>query len=294
MKSVERGLPKDFDKSFTVFEEIGTFFPFPYHYHSEYELVLVLKSTGRRLVGDHIGYFSPDDLVFMGSHLPHIWINDPTFLKDQAGYPAEAIVIHFNDDFLGKSFFEIPEMEAFKNFLSKSNRGMVIKGKTRETINTLMKGMPGMNGLERLSALLSIFNILSQTSEYEQLASPGFIQSMDLNVSNRFSKITSYIIQNFDKDISLPEVASVANMAVTTFCNFFKEHYRVTFVEYLNSVRIGHACKLLTEEDQNIIEISYKSGFKNLANFNRQFKKHKDMTPTKYRKTVNMSEEGVR
>lgn len=290
MKSIELGFPLEFDKSFVVFEEIGKFFPCPWHYHSEYELVLVLKSTGRRMVGDHIGYFNEGDLVFMGSLLPHVWKNDPVFTKGQADCLAEAIVIHFKDTFLGEKFFEIPEMEAFKGFLKKSNHGMVIKGKAKENINALMKRMPGMNGLQRLSTLISIFDILSGTTEYDLLASPGFVKNIHLQGSDRFNKINEYIMQNFDQEIALPEVASVANMAVTTFCNFFKEHYRVTFVEYLNTVRIGHACKLLAEKNQNIVEISYECGFNNLANFNRQFKKYKGMTPTHYRKTVNMYE----
>ncbi|HQS53299.1 MAG TPA: AraC family transcriptional regulator, partial [Daejeonella sp.] len=90
-------------------------------------------------------------------------------------------------------------------------------------------------------------------------------------------------------DITLNEVASVANMAVSTFCNYFKEHYRVTFVEYLNKVRVGHACKLLAELDENVVEIAYKCGFNNLANFNRQFRKIKNMTPSEYRRTSNVN-----
>ena len=75
-----------------------------------------------------------------------------------------------------------------------------------------------------------------------------------------FDKIKEYILNNFDKDISLPEMAAMANMAVTTFCNFFKEQYRITFVEYLNSVRIGHACKLLSVNDQNIVDVAFECG----------------------------------
>jgi AraC-like DNA-binding protein len=75
-------------------------------------------------------------------------------------------------------------------------------------------------------------------------------------------------------------------MAVTTFCNFFKEHYKVTFVDYLNIVKIGHACKLLSEKDVSIVEAAYKSGYNNLANFNRQFKKLKNLTPTEYRRKL--------
>lgn len=287
MKAIEQRLPQEYDKSFIVFRETGQFFPCPWHYHPEYELVLITGSTGRRMVGDHIGYFDKGDLVFMGPALPHVWMNDPEYFNGTASEQADGIVIQFVEKFLGEKFLQIPEMEGFKKFLELSGRGMVIKGKSRNRITALMKDMMGMSGLQRLSALFAIFDILSVTTEFELLASPGFVQQTRLQCSDRFSKITEYIMLNFDNDITLPEVASVSNMAVTTFCNFFKEQYRVTFVEYLNTVRIGYACKLLAEKNVNIVEAAYASGFKNLANFNRQFRKFKNMTPTEYRKTIN-------
>lgn len=93
-------------------------------------------------------------------------------------------------------------------------------------------------------------------------------------------------MRNFDRDIGLNEVAAVANMAITTFCNFFREHYRATFMEYVTEIRIGHVCKLLSDPAKNIVEAAYESGFNNLANFNRQFKKLKGMTPSEYRKLL--------
>jgi AraC-like DNA-binding protein len=289
MKAIETHLPKDIDKSFVVFREVGQFFPAPWHYHPHYEFVLVLKSTGRRMVGDHIGYFEDDDLVFMGSLLPHVWVNDTQYLNGEADHQADALVLHFTEDFLGTDFMKIPEIEKFRKVLKLSERGLVIKGEARDKINELIKKMPEANGLQRLATLLLIFDIMSSTHEYEFLASPKFIQNFHYDSSDRFKKITSYIMQNFDRDISLPEIASEASMGVTAFCNFFKEQFRVTFVEYLNTVRIGHACKLLSMNDRNIVEVAYECGFNNLANFNRQFKKFKNMTPSEYRKTLELN-----
>ncbi|MGI8637362.1 MAG: helix-turn-helix domain-containing protein, partial [Segetibacter sp.] len=153
-------------------------------------------------------------------------------------------------------------------------------------ITQLMEQMLVMNGLQRLSSLLSIFDILAHTTEYELLASPVFIQDTHFKSSDHFRKINEYIMHNFHRDISLCEIASVANMAITTFCNFFKSHYRVTFVEYLNLVKIGHACKLLSQNELNIVEVAYESGYNNLANFNKQFKNLKQMTPSEYRRTL--------
>ena len=286
MKAVEYRLPKDFDKSFIVFQETGRSFPCPWHFHPEYEFVLVTKSTGRRMVGDHIGYFEADDLVFMGSMLPHVWVNDPIYANGQADHLADAIVVHFVDGFLGDGFLTIPEMEGFRRVLKMSERGMALKGQTRQKINALLKKMPPMNGMQRLSALLTIFDIMASTTEYDLLASPKFVQNFQYDTSDRFRRITGYIMQNFDRDISLPEIAAEASMGVTAFCNFFKEQFRVTFVEYLNTVRIGHACRLLAENDRNVAEIAYECGFNNLANFNRQFRKFKAMTPTCYRQML--------
>jgi len=240
------------------------------------------------MVGDHIGMFDEGDLVFMGPFLPHVWVNDPEFIQGRAPYASDAIVIQFVDTFLGKPFMEIPEMESFTTFLKLSNRGIEIKGQARETITRIMTQMLTMNGMQRLSALLSIFDILTRNTQYELLANPGFTQNTTLKSSDHFRRINEHIMQNFQDEISLSEMASIANMGITTFCNFFKEHYRVTFVEYLNTIRVGHACKLLSEKDLNVVEVAYECGFNNLANFNRQFKKFKQMTPSEYRKVLNI------
>jgi AraC-like DNA-binding protein len=286
MEYIELNLPQEPDKSFVVFKEIGKFFPCPWHYHPEFELVSVIKSTGRRMVGDNIGYFKEGDLVLLGSLLPHLWVNDVKFINGKANSLAEAIVVHFKENFLGEQLFKIPEMESFNNFLKMSNRGIVIKGDAKVKINSIMKKMPALNGLERLSSLFSIFNILSGTVEYELLASPGFVKNINLNASDRLNKVIDYIMRNFDQDITLPKAASNANMSLTSFCNFFKGNYRLTFVEYLNTVRVGHACKLLFEKDRNIVEVAYECGYNSLANFNKQFKKYKQMTPTEYRRVL--------
>ncbi len=226
----------------------------------------------------------------MGPKIPHVWINDDKYTKGLADTNADAIVIHFLDDFLGESFFQLPEMEHIKNFLDLSHHGIVINGKAKEKIGKMMKDMLEMNGIQRLASLIQIFDTLASNTAYELLASPGFVQDSHLRCSDRFSKVTEYILRNFNNEITLPEIAAVANMAVTTFCNFFKEQYRVTFIEYLNKVRIGYACKLLHEHKQNIVEIAYECGFNNLANFNRQFKKLKHMTPRDYRRALEMGD----
>lgn len=290
MKPIEMRFKRDFDKSFVVFRENRPFFPCPWHYHPEYELVLITKSSGKRMVGDHIGYFEEGDLVCIGPKLPHVWVNDEIYLNGQADSLADAVVIHFVDDFLGEGFFNIPEMDSFVKFLALTKRGVAVRGKAREKIGKMMQEMLTMNGMQRLATLMSIFSTLSELTEYELLASPNFVQNNHLKCSDRFGQVREYIMRNFNRDITLPEIAAIANMAVTTFCNFFKEQYRITFIEFLTTVRVGHACKLLAENSSNVAQIAYECGFNNLANFNRQFKKIKNMTPSEYKRMLNLGD----
>lgn len=286
MDPVEFRLPKDINSSFIVFREYGSYFPCPWHYHPEYEIVLITKSTGRRMVGDHIGYFEPGDLVFIGSWVPHLSLNDEEYMQEGSSLEADATVIHFKKDFLGKKLLKAPEFEAFNKVLKLSKRGLAIHGETREKISKIMLSMHELDGLTRLAALFQIFHILSSSKEYEILTSPHFMENYQLNSTKKFETITNYILKNIDKEIKLNEVANIANMSVSSFCSFFKKQFRVTFTEYINEVRVGHACKLLSSEEHNVTEIAYKSGYNSLAYFNRQFKKVKNMTPTEYRSKI--------
>lgn len=293
MKPVLQRLAQDPDKSFVVYHEKEPFFSCPWHYHPEYQLVLVTKSSGERIVGDHIGYFKEGDLVFIGTQLPHVYDNDPIYSENISGLYAEAIVIQFHPDFLGNELFKAPEFQTFLRFLENSNQGMEITGATSLRIAGIMKAMPGMDGLQRLVSLFSIFSLLSESSDYKLLASAGFMRNFDISASTRVKKVTEYVMRNFRSDITLEMIAGVASMTPTNFCAFFKKYYRQTFVGYLHDIRVGYACKLLGELDKNISEIAYASGFKNMSNFNRQFKKIKGVSPAEYRQSLSRKVQAV-
>ena len=87
---------------------------------------------------------------------------------------------------------------------------------------------------------------------------------------------------NYNTNIKLEKVAEIANMSATAFCRYFKSRTRLTLSEFIMLLRIGHACSLLTETDMSISEIAFMCGYNNLSNFNRQFRKVKDITPGEY------------
>ena len=286
MKLILQRLVQDPDKSFIFFHEKEPFFSSPWHYHPEFELLLILKSSGKCTIGDHTEDFREGDLFFIGKELPHVFDNDPRYRTGKKGLHAEGIVIQFLPDLLGKDFLQAPEFKSFLKILENSARGLKMSGIAKELISDKMRRMLSMNGLQRLTMLLSIFDILSKTTEYKLLAKANYVHSLDPPSLERFIKITNYIMKNFTDEIPLSAIAEVANITPTNFCTYFKQFYRQTFVEYLNNIRIGHACKLFGKYDKNISEIAFESGFKNISNFNRQFKKYKGLSPAKYRQSL--------
>jgi AraC-like DNA-binding protein len=286
MKLIIERLNKDAKSSFVLQKDVYSHYPTPWHHHPEYELVLVLKSSGDKIIGDNMSSFTDGDLAFLGPNLPHVYRNSKVYYEEDSDLTAEAIVIHFNLDFLGSGFFSIPEMETIDKFLKESLLGFSIQGNTKRLIAQKMNDMLEMNGPSRIIELLSILNKLAETKEKIKLASPGFIQNFKTSGSEQITEVCDFIMKNFTSDLTLSQVAEIANMTPNVFCNFFKQRTRKTFVNFLNEVRIGYACKLLSGEQYNISEICYLSGFHNLSNFNRQFMKIVHKTPLKYKKDI--------
>jgi AraC-like DNA-binding protein len=285
MKLENLRLSKEPDKSFIIHHEIKSFSH--WHHHPEYELVLILKGKGKRMIGDNIDRFKPNDLVLVGSYLPHAWLCDREYNEHPDGFKGEAIVIQFLHDFLGSQFFEIPENNHLKLLLSESSRGLKFTGKTRQKIASFMTESYTLDGIDRLYTLFSIFKILSKSKEYVMLSGPGFMKPYHKEGNEPMQKAIEYIFLNFHKKVTMKEMLNITNMSNTAFCIAFKRINRMTFKEYLLNTRIGYSCKLITNGSLTISQIANNCGFENLSNFNRQFKKLKGITPSIFKQNYN-------
>ncbi len=117
------------------------------------------------------------------------------------------------------------------------------------------------------------------------LSSEGFTKLNNQFQVEKINKVYDYTLSNFTSQITIEDVASVANMNPASFCRFFKQVMHKTFIHFLTEVRMGYACKLLIDKDDfTIASVCYESGFKNLSNFNRQFKEYTGKTPSEYKR----------
>lgn len=272
-------------KSFIYFKENEPFTH--WHQHPEYELCLITKGKGKRMVGDNIDRFKNNDLILIGSYTPHECLCDPNYFDSENGFRGEGIVIQFVYNFLGDSFFKIPENSALNKFILESTRGYVFYGEAKKKIISIMLKMQEMNDSDKFYTLFSIFKVFASTKEFKLLSSPGFSEPFWFDESGPMQKALKYILQNFQHNIIVGDLLKITNMSNTAFYAAFKKTYRMTFKDYLLKIRIGYACKLISGEGQNISGIAYESGFGNISNFNRQFKKIKGFTPSQYQEKVN-------
>ena len=274
------------NSSFNFFAQDAAFFATPWHYHPEYEIVLVLESTGKKFVGSNISNFKPGDLCMMGAYLPHYYRNDEQYYAKDASIRARSLVIHFLEDFMGGNFFDLPECQAIKNLLERSKLGLNFGPETVKKVATKIKGLQFLTGINRLLELISVLAILSDSEDMQELTTNSMSLQNEVD-SARINGVLSFIVQNYQQEIHLSEVAKLANMSESAFSRYFKKRTRRTFSQFIAEIRIEHACKLLVQDKMSISAVALESGFNNLSNFNRQFKLLKKTTPLAYRSTFN-------
>lgn len=256
-----------------------------WHFHPEFQITLVLKSAGYRLVGDNISPLESGDLVLVGSNLPHVWQQD-----EGCGRTAvHAIVVRFLDTLLGRDFLEIPEAAAVKRLLRRAARGLRVTGRTRDAVAERLQRLTVAKGLNRVAELLGVLETLAQSCDLQPIASAGFVPSLSSEDQGRMARVTAHIHARLTGTIDRATVARAAHLSEGAFSRFFKLRTGKTLPEYVNELRVGRACRLLAEEDRKVTDVALDCGFKNLANFNRRFRKITRMTPRDYRRQLQRS-----
>ncbi|GGW28303.1 AraC family transcriptional regulator [Arenibacter certesii] len=276
--------------SFTVTINNFSHFLKVWHYHPELELVYIIKSTGTRFIGDGIEKFEEGELVLLGENLPHMWLNDEVYFGEDSNLTAEAIAIHFKEDFLGEEFLKAIEMKSISQLVKRARQGIKFTNIDNGVL-TKIKELVNMDPFHKIMGLLEILHLLSTHEEYQLLSSPGFLNSFNKTDNKSLDEIYEYIFKNFNQPIGSKDVAEVARMNPSAFSRFFKRVHRKTFTRYLNEIRIGYACKLLIENRDNITPVCYDSGFNNISNFNRHFKSIMGMSPSEYVKLHTQKQE---
>jgi len=288
MKAKFIELPSVLKKSVIVKEVDQPFLTYPLHYHHLCELVYIVESSGKRIIGDNVGTFSDGDLILMGPNLPHIWNNDTQYFNEEGVKRARAIVVYFHPDFLLQLTDDETTVAPLRKLIEDAIRGICFSGQVKTSTINIIKGLSKKEGLPRIIDVLRIIDQLSSIKNLEYLASERYQPYANKDHIKRINEVYLFLMNNYIKNISVSDVAAVANLTPNAFCRFFKKHAQKTFSRFINELRIGHACNLLAETDLSISEVCYESGYQNLTNFNKFFKLIMKKSAGQYRKEIHL------
>ena len=276
--------PKTEKESLLVQEDRLPHFYDKLHYHPEVQLTFIEEGSGTRFVGDGIDRFYAGDVTVYGSNLPHVLHADPAFYEDGAEQWCEGTSLYFRPESFGPAFMKLPELKTIHDFMERSSRGVSFQGDSRRRFGGRIKRIAKLQGFKRLHALLDLLYEMAQSEEYSYLSRLSFAHERKDTDHRKINDVFEYVMQHFNEDIRLQQIADVAHMSETAFCRYFKQRTRMTFSRFLNEVRVGHACRLLMEGGLQVTEICYRCGFNNVSNFNRQFKLITGYTPSTYKR----------
>ena len=248
-----------------------------WHYHPEVELVYINSGVGKRQVGTHLSNYQDGDLILIGSYLPHTGFTKG-FEENQ-----KEIVIQFKPDIFENAFQNFEELKIINQLLELSKKGIVFSGSIKEDIGLRMEGLQYESQLDAFLTFVKILYDLVKEKNRKILNAEGYAFISSPSDNKRLKTIFNYIRDHFMEPIALEDISTQVFMTPQSFCRFFKKSTNKTFTAFLNEYRINHATKLLSETDDDIKSICYESGFNNLSNFFRNFRRITQLTPNAYR-----------
>ncbi len=283
MKVLQFTIPVPHDKTVIVQkDELPYFYP-DLHRHEEIQLVWIQQGEGTLVAENNMHSFRGGEIFWLGGNLPHVFKSDPTYFSADNGKKVETLSIFFNAKGPLDSFFELPEIKNVKNFLQNRQTGFKVPPQAITEVSAKMLRIQRSTGVDQLVHFIEMLKQLSAMPELIPLSSCKQPASYSEHEGIRIGTIYNFIMQQYDKPITLDDVSKQAHMTPQAFCRYFKKHTLHTFVSFLNEVRINEACKKLTDGNyDSIATVAYNCGFNSITNFNRVFKSVTHKSPSEY------------
>ena len=267
------------DDLFVIMNHPNAKFDYPIHCHPEYEINLVMKTSGTRVVGDYEEAFSDLDIVMTGPYVPHVWKSD--LLTNHV------ITIQFSSDLLSFQMINKRLFMPIRQLLVDSTQGLQFYGSEAERIRDEIMELTRIQGFQTATKFLTLLNFMAAAPRRKLVSNMYESENLvNSSKSRRITKACKYIEENISQKISLAEVAALVNMSESAFSHFFKKKTGISFITYVNNLRVAKACDLLASTSLSASEICYDCGFNNKSNFIRIFTKRKNMTPVEYRNHI--------
>lgn len=241
------------------------------HLHKEIEMVYVLRGCVEVMVEERIFEVREGEMLCICASVLHQYLTKR---------PSTDIAkIKFMKEWLLPPFFHADEKEAYQQLYSqvfKTRADPFIQGLIRAMLES---GLPKYNEYFCFGKLVELTACL--------LAHPERVsERMSIAMENlRYMEAAlQYMQDNCYGKLSLSMLADHLGLTESYCSKYIKKNTGITFVEYLNAMRVNNAQRLLIYTDRNVTEIVEQTGFASVQTFNRVFKAQTGQSPSEYRK----------
>lgn len=262
------------DNDCLAFKTVTPKFQSFWHTHQEFEIVYIESGHGRLQYGKQHQYYQAGDIFLLGPWVPHEF-------RESSQYHVSVSLL-FNQNFIMPGFLDCDMTKGIKSFLNKTTFGILFREKIASGETNMIQDILNRSGLDRAIMLLSLLNKLS-ISQHDNLLTHHAHQQVRLKAFAKTQDILSFINQNFNKKLTVSEVAENFYMSTSHFSRFFQSQTNTTFSQHITNLRIEKACHMLLHTELPITQISQEIGFDSISSFNRAFSKQVNLTPSKYR-----------
>ena len=256
-------------------------FTYPIHNHEVFELNFVEHASGvRRIVGDSNEVIGDYDLVLITSpDLEHVWEQNTCVSDD-----IREITVQFYLDMSDDGFLSRNPFYSLRKMLKEARKGLAFPMSAIMRVYRQLDTLSSVkDGFYAVMQFMTILYELSRCEGARTLATSSYAKVEVESDSRRVLKVKNYIAKNYMDEIRLNTLADIAGMSPSAFSRFFKLHTGRNLSEYIIEMRLGYASRMLVDTAKSVAEISFQSGFNNLSNFNRIFKKKKGCSPSVFR-----------
>lgn len=284
MKVLQFTIPVRHDKTIVTRMDILPHF-YPYlHRHKEMQLTWVQHGEGTLMADHNMHSFRQGDIFIIGGGQPHLFKSPAAYFEEGSERIICSLDVFFDPDIICQTLLGIPEFKHLRSFIAYAQNGIQVPADKASEVSVLLdKLFTTEDAAQSTILFIQVLQKLSGLSGYKILSQQGPRMLNTETDGIRISHIYNYILHNYDKSITLEDVAGQAYMTPQAFCRFFKKHTRHTFVQFLNEVRIGEARKQFSSGSfDSISSVAYSSGFNSITNFNRVFKSVMGQAPTEY------------
>jgi AraC-like DNA-binding protein len=163
-----------------------------------------------------------------------------------------------------------------------ADRGLAFPSGTTESVKGGLRHLDRRLPDERTLDLLGILAALAR-SPARSLTGRDYRPALDRVTRERIDIARRYINEHFAEHLSRELVAEITALSPAAFSRIFRRSTGRTFTGYLTAVRVSAARQLLIETEANVADVAFRSGFRNLSNFNRRFRVMTGLSPREYR-----------